>query len=617
MKGKTSETASGELSRRGFLKGGAALGAAMVGGAALGATMTAPVPAVAEDGGVPDDCIKKVPITAENHGDLPVSANWFPNAEPIPPEPVPASWDMETDVVVVGMGAGGVAATTRLAEQGVPVIGIEKSASVGGTSRHASAFLSYGGSQLLKEAVGVEPNVQKVVEFAWQVSQHSADMQLLTNLYNKGGECVDWIAGQGQTMFPFLLNEPSTNDFIPDCWTLTPVPTRGENTDGQAIAIDFIYDKGKEYGADYLLSCECEALVQDESGRIVGVKAHQFLEDKTIYVNARKGVILTAGGFTQNFDMLGKYCPTALSVGVNSYAFPGDTGEAGRMGLGVGADWSGFNSFGAEEAGLSEYWAGNGPFHHPYFVGDYGWARLPLLKIDRLGNRIPYIDFSNPLPTGGVTACEVGGAVTASAMDGRYYIICDGNIKETAQKVKQPSGTMSLEYSERHPSDYTDQVADWEVYFDGAIERGTIKRCDTLEELADVLGLDFETMDKAIDRWNEVCAAGKDEDYLYRFGYPAQYLIPIDKEKSPFYGTKCGCMLEATRGGLRVDKDLRVISTEAKPIPGLYAGFATAGGATGENTFCEGLMASSILGSVGLSWTGGYIASETILADNQ
>ncbi|MDR1082905.1 MAG: FAD-binding protein [Coriobacteriales bacterium] len=107
-----------------------------------------------------------------------------------------------------------------------------------------------------------------------------------------------------------------------------------------------------------------------------------------------------------------------------------------------------------------------------------------------------------------------------------------------------------------------------------------------------------------VENWNKTCEAGVDTE----FNFPADWLIPV--KKAPFYGAAVGSFPFATTCGLRVDPQMRVISTEGAPRPGLYAGGMTAGGTNGESSYGLGC---SPLGANALTWTMGYIAARHAL----
>lgn len=97
------------------------------------------------------------------------------------------------------------------------------------------------------------------------------------------------------------------------------------------------------------------------------------------------------------------------------------------------------------------------------------------------------------------------------------------------------------------------------------IEAGIIKRADTIQELAALLGLDAEAVNASVARWNSSCEAGSDAE----FGRPAGSMTPIDTP--PFYGAPVWPVVSNTQGGPIRDDRQRVINVMGKPIDRLYA----------------------------------------------
>jgi fumarate reductase flavoprotein subunit len=136
---------------------------------------------------------------------------------------------------------------------------------------------------------------------------------------------------------------------------------------------------------------------------------------------------------------------------------------------------------------------------------------------------------------------------------------------------------------------------DWRTGVKKALNAGIIKKADTIEGLADQLGLKREILTESVKGWNQVCAKGDDPE----FGYEPSWLIPI--AKGPFYGMRIGMQMGQTMCGLHINVDNQVIDTNGLPMKGLYAGTHTSGGT------------EAFAGGNGGSWTGGYCAAEGLL----
>ncbi|MDY5809193.1 MAG: FAD-binding protein, partial [Coriobacteriales bacterium] len=151
----------------------------------------------------------------------------------------------------------------------------------------------------------------------------------------------------------------------------------------------------------------------------------------------------------------------------------------------------------------------------------------------------------------------------------------------------------------------------WYSTMQYAIENGGIKMADTIEELEAQLGLEPGILVDNVARWNEACEKG--EDYMVAFKYPPQWLNPIDTP--PYYGAVVGGNPFGTKCGLMIDPKMRVMGTNGKPIPGLYAGWHTAGGSSGENNY-GGRPGTGIYGDGALSYIGGYMVAGSIIAED-
>lgn len=106
------------------------------------------------------------------------------------------------------------------------------------------------------------------------------------------------------------------------------------------------------------------------------------------------------------------------------------------------------------------------------------------------------------------------------------------------------------------------------VVVDGMIEKliedGYVQQADTMEELAEKLNLPVETTVASWKRYNEMAAAGRDEDY----NKEKRHLIAIDTP--PFYGVRTGAWFLATLDGVTIDTNMHPCDENGDPILGLY-----------------------------------------------
>jgi len=597
-----------QLSRRSFLKGGAAVGAVGAVAALGGVTLAGCQPnnsggrASSSDGATGNGSIDEhIPEGRRATATL-------ENAEPIAPEDPPSAWTEEVDVVVVGTGGGGLAAALLARDKGASVIVVEKQAAPGGASQHANGWVNLAGTGTWQQEMKFsQPEFpyerDKFIRFFEKDYQFSIDNDLLGNMAETAGECIDWMLEKGAD----LTGGRGGMFYQP-----TPV---AKNEQHKCMSFRVVTDQfaalGEKAGASFYYSSPCSALIV-ENERVIGIKATS--DDGDLYFKANKGVILCSGGIGMNPDMLKKYIPTAYKVAVSGGPMPYHTGECTRMALGVGADMAGIDSWCGWESEMD-----NGTGNWVYFWSARQITQLPWLNIDIRGKRCNFYEwgagdksYQDKLPFAQAGQDRARAQIQASRIGHRSYAIFDGNFEEYMWKISNPP------LAERRPIAKEDPVVqqdlfdpDWRVEFEKALENGRMKKADTLEELAELLELDPQVVKEAVDQWNENCAKGVDSGTVYPL--TEVFLNPI--LEPPFYGAKMGVIIGKTLAGLRVDEDLRVLDNQGKAISGLYANFTTAGGICGESTYGTGLVNTSILGGLALTWTSGYHAAKTALAD--
>ena len=542
------------------------------------------------------------------------------DAEPIAPVEAPAEWTAEAEYVVVGTGGGGLAAATRLAQEGHTVIVLEKQGETGGTTQEAHSFLNMAGNGKDQIALGFHereyPEKYDRDSFVRQVAeqyQFTADVDLLGNIADNAGECVDWMQENGANMkcTGELYEGPGYAKLLDPEWPYDGPATTSLR--GMRPVCEHFTQLAQDLGADFHLGTPATALVMD-GDRVVGVQSNDE------YYKGEKGVILCSGGFGMNPDMVKKYMPTAYRTIVHGGPLPHDTGEVQRMAMGCGAEMTGLDSW-----CTWEYEPDNDTGEWTYFWGIRQLTQLPWLRLDELGKRVHYFDprmDNMPAFIGFGDTCGI--ADLTARVGARGYMFFDSKFEQYI--FPEDGMPMALgRFGERCPMNFFEEMGDpdpivdsipvdpnWRVQFDEALADGRLKQADTLEELCEMIGLDPEIIMPAIDKWNEACETKEDYDI---YPYPASWMNPV--AEGPFYGAKTGGILGKCLTGLLVDPEMRVIGSNRKPIAGLYANCMTAGGVCGASSYCGNLVNTSIVGGNGLSWTTGYLAAKTAMADAQ
>ena len=292
-----------------------------------------------------------------------------------------------------------------------------------------------------------------------------------------------------------------------------------------------------------------------ENGRVVGIIARDKAGDYHKFL-ASKSVILAAGGFGGNKEMLEDLLPDVAGLFCGDESFPKGMGRSG-MGLKLGV-WAG----GRLEAGPIAIMGGN--FNTPRgFNCVHG-----LLWLDPDGKRFCNECFGDPVITG----------FQGNQMKhGTYYNIFDSGVMEDLQwAVPAHEG---FDFADEH---YVDNVTRAMELAKAAGKGGAISRApngpvrivygSNMEELldnAELTGKLRENVKQSILRYNEVCKAGRDDD----FGKDAKLLRPLDQWPLfiQFNDLNYLGRIMCTCGGLLTDERQNVLDDGFEPIPGLYA----------------------------------------------
>ncbi|MBQ6454405.1 MAG: FAD-binding protein, partial [Coriobacteriales bacterium] len=509
------------VSRRGFLGGLAAFSGAV----AMGAAGCSPKP----NGGGSDG------------GSTPAAK--ASEADPIAPAAVPAAWDEESDVVVVGTG-GGLVAAVYAAMNGKKVTVLEKAATWGGSSKETDIFSVLGTKtqQAIYQALGAQlaeanPAAAAQLSALGQLPPEAMRQQWMGTYFTRPnggdtGELPDGTTGPRacapvQPMLQTLCTcIPDAIDFMAGCgvpWgpvtmfgsagMISGVCPQGSEAGGIVAranysAFEILYNKAVELGVSFHFYTPATALVMD-GDKVVGVTCSGEIGN----VKANDGVILATGGMTFNQDMLKEYVPHVYHRCFNSTATSGDTGDGIRMGLGAGATISGYDSSFIFDGGVD-----NGTWGRYLYKGDVQVSRQPWCSFTNAGNRIPYY----PVTTLGFTK-QAG--IHMHNPGHCSYVVFDSHYDEIIKNwdatgknqlicrnpVTREKWAAAGDNVKRFTSGSLDE--DYTIGMQEGIDAGYIFKADTLDELADKMGLQRSVVNGAVSNWNAMCDAGEDPLY--------------------------------------------------------------------------------------------------------
>ncbi|MFI6897937.1 FAD-dependent oxidoreductase [Streptomyces sp. NPDC050256] len=257
-------------------------------------------------------------------------------------------YDAETDVLVVGFGCAGAAAAYEAAAAGADVLVLERAGGPGGSSALSGGELYLGGGTPVQQACGFEDSADDMFAYLDAALGPHADQEKL-RLYCEGSAAhFQWFVDRGLTFQPTLWDAPTwmptTKDGLmwlgENAWPYNeiarPAP-RGHRcaTDafGGWLVMERLVAAAEDAGAAVQADTLATALIVDDSGRVVGVTARRAGRD--LAFRARKGVVLTTGGFADNEEMLADHAPHL--IGHDKVSDGLDDGSGIRMAAALGA----------------------------------------------------------------------------------------------------------------------------------------------------------------------------------------------------------------------------------------------------------------------------------------
>lgn len=544
------------------------------------------------------------------------------------------TWDKSVDLLIAGSGGGGLAAALAAIDSGIEPLVVEKQALVGGSTGMSGGMLWLPDNPLMR-ADGIpdsrEDGLAYFEDVVGDIGEPSSLARRETFL-TAGYEMTEFLVRKGVR----LVRCPGWTDYYPNSKGGNIAGRSFEGIPYDAAALGSWSDKvqpsmAKSYGfvvkTNELRSVQyfnrsprafavamrvfartrlarlrgrdlmtngasligqmlkalmaggeppvwTNAAMDDlmvENGRVVGARITR--DGTTLNIEARKGILLAAGGFSRNADMRRRYSGNQPNDGKWTISNAGDTGEVLQTAIDLGAKTDLL-----DEA----WWLPMAFISHPdaAAVGT-GRQRPGAIYVDGTGRR--FCNESN-------SYVEVGKAMYANKAVPCWQVFDEGYVR------RYVSGANFLK-KRSLPEEL--------------IEQGAIKRADTIADLARQIDVPADALEQTVTRFNEFAARGADPDFgrgqsayndcLGDPGYkPNAALGPLDR--APFYATRVFPADVGTCGGLVTNEHAQVLDDNDQVIDGLYATGNITATVMGRNYLGAG-------GSIAYTMVFGYVAA--------
>jgi fumarate reductase flavoprotein subunit len=539
------------------------------------------------------------------------------------------------DLVVLGGGGSGLVAAVRAAQvSGKKVIVLEKDTTAGGGAQGARTIRTFGSKWQAKRNIPdttAEYAHQKMEWMYWWL-----DEKLVNNCLRGTGQFFDWLCEQGGD----IESKFTVGKYVFAHGDYDPV---GPQMAGFGkFVTDMMKEKCQKYGVE-VLTGHPVVDIEVKNGKIVAAIAKS---DKGYVRVACKACVLATGSWIKNDEIMKKYAPkfyeTMQSTGQGGA--PGGQGGApsGQGGAPAGAAPGGQGGAAGGQGGAPSgqggaqggHGGGNVGHTSPNYTGD----GIPLAE--KVGAFVDYDSFvirpMGPLPGGGSSkvfsamsqtpfivtvnkngkryACESvimnlgffdGGSVLTNQPGGQSFDIFDENTIAAAFKYRK------LPDSEKKPEKDVDLVPGFKVYLPDTMEdiqndlktnSSSIIKADTLEELADKIGVDKKNFLETVKKYNEGCEKGIDEFFKSK-----EFMAPINK--APYYASKGSLGTDGAFGGVKVNSEMQAYKADRTSlVEGLYV---TGDFATGRHVNVRGVK-WQVLNDLSWAFSSGFLAGTNV-----
>lgn len=441
-------------------------------------------------------------------------------------EPKEVVETLDTDVVIVGLGGAGLACAVQAGTDNLDCIVLEKNPQSGGNAIGVEGMFAINSS--MQKAAGIrEIKPVEVVSKQMEMLQYRPNGSEWITFCENSADNLEWCLEQG-VEYKGVVDTYDPNGVLETFHWF-------KNGSGGEGYVPQMTKRVEELGMDVRYNTRAQELVLDESGAISGIYAEG--PDGLILINA-KAVILATGGFCGNEDIIKRQGWDTEHMVISA---PDGTGDGYLMATAIGAEDDLVNSCGACMPiipcfPLPDYM--NDPENPISGMTGFATGAQPGMWVNENGDRFVRED--------GASVQGFASAAIATRRNAANFCVFDQNIYDTYLGISPETKAMFEEAFEADDGTY-------------------LYSSDSLDDLANHFDIDAEGLKASVERYNNSCQEGEDQDFLK----DPSLLVPV--EKAPYYIARMGYVFYFAIGGLKIDKYQRVWDTNRKPIPGLYA----------------------------------------------
>ena len=497
---------------------------------------------------------------------------WAKEPDKIPEDQIAET--LETEVLIVGGGIAGLAAGARCTDLGLKCIVIEKYHGIVSRGAHIACV----DSPVMRK-LGVSIDKKQFARDWMHICGSRVNEDLLWLYLNNCSDAVQWLVDLGGDavelkLFGGRYRGPDFTEYDGTHYLIQkPEATRYKNYAGARLMCEILQDHCLEgEGNQIIRKTKAQYLEKDDSGRVVSCIA-QGEDGKYRRFRGTRAVVLATGDIGSNKDMMRTFAPIGLVPKVNFYfpQVPDPDNPGHRTGLNQG------------DGHRMAYWMG-AKFETPSWALSmhpqaYAFFVFFFLFVNRDGKR--FMNEDTWVQAKSIRcAMQPRGDYAFTIFDKKWFDEL-GDLADITGG--QFVGPMMMDYGEKWS-----RANGIDKAIEQYVERGFCFKADTLDELADKMGVPKDTFLATVARYNELAEKGEDED----FGKLPWHLSKI--VKPPFRGFWMGACLLTTEQGILINEKAQAVDDSSEPIEGLFVTGDCSGGFFVNNYPC--LMAGIAMG---------------------